>query len=188
MGRKSREKWERRERQETAEDVGQAKASQQTADPERAGRIRELKEQLSRLSGGDFESGSYSSCQDDVEEAHLQDVLAFESVGSGPSLFEGLEEHGVALPRPEQLDEEQSHEKILEIMEGLSRQGVFLIGIDNFTGRELYSKLFNETLWEGCYIKKKHPGSMTFMDVSHGISRSEIRRFLESMRATSAVH
>ncbi len=182
MGRKSREKWERRQGRGAATDMGLGAGSRQTADPGQADRIRGLEEQLSRLSDGDFE-GSYSpSCSDDVREAHLQDILAFESVGSAPSLFEGLEEHGLELPRPEQLDEEQSADKVLEIMDALSRQRVFLIGTDHLTARELYSKLFNQTLWEGCYIKRKHPDSMTMMDVSGGF-RSKMKRLLGGMLA-----
>jgi|GEM_PF-837933 len=188
MGRKSREKQERRQRQAAGQNGGQSAASRRAADSDRGERVRELEGQLSRLADGDYESWGSPTCPDDLREAHLQDVLAFESVESGTSLFEGLQEHGLELPRPEQLDEEESADKVLEIVNALAGLGVFLIGFEHLTACELYSTLFNETLWEGCYIKRKHPGSITMIDVSHGIPRSGIRRWLKSMCAASAVH
>jgi hypothetical protein len=154
MEKKSREKRERRE-------------GGTTTDQERLERIGEIERELNRLADGEYTSGKVSpnlSLED--RQNYLENILAFESVGSGPSLFEGLEANGVRLPRPEQLSDRQCIRKVTKIMKGLSKIGVFLMGFEHLNPRELYTTLFHQTLWEGCYVKRRHPGSVTFIDVS----------------------
>lgn len=124
----------------------------------------------------------------EIWESNLEDVLAFESVGSGISLFEGLQEHGLDLPQPEKLDDRQSAEKVAEVLYALVALGIFLVGFDDLSPREFYSTLWNDTLWEGCYVEKRNPGALTIIDVSHMMSRSEILQTLEDMQKTASVH
>ena len=56
------------------------------------------------------------------------------------------------------------------------------------SAREFYSTLYHQTLWEGCYVKKRHPGAMTIIDVSHRLSRSDIVQRLEDMKESESVH
>ncbi|MBZ5495756.1 MAG: hypothetical protein LAP85_05090 [Acidobacteriia bacterium] len=79
----------------------------------------------------------------------MEDILAFESVGSGTSLFEGLQERGLDLPLPEKLDEQQSAEKATEVLHALACLRVYLIGFENMTAREFYSTLWNQNTQEG---------------------------------------
>ncbi len=88
----------------------------------------------------------------------------------------------MSLPPPESLDEGQSIREIDEIM-----LRIFLIGFENMTPREFYSTLWIETLWEGCYMKKRNRGAATFMDVSHSLSHSEIRKCLDDLVKYSCV-
>ncbi len=162
--------------------------SANAVDPKQIRRIEKLREELNTLSDGESIFKTSPACPPDMLETGLEDILAFESVGSGISLFEGLQAHGLELPRPDKLSEVQSQKKVMEVIKALADLQIFLIGIDDMSGRELYSTLFAQTLWEGCYVKKRHPGALTLIDVSHKMTRSEIQNYLEDMMKTGVVH
>jgi hypothetical protein len=150
-------------------------------------RIEELEQELNRLADGDAESWNSESFPAETRESDLEDILAFESVGTGTSLFEGLQEHGVTLPAPEKLDDQQCADKAREVLHALARLRVFLFGFDDLTAREFYSTLWSQTLWEGCYVEKRNPGAITLIDVSHKMPRSEMLRCLEELKRASCV-
>jgi hypothetical protein len=157
-------------------------------DQQSAGRAKELEEELNRLADGDAVFWSSENCPGELWESNLEDVLAFESVGTGTSVFEGLQQHGVILPAPERLDEQECAEKATEVLHALARQRIFLFGFDDMTAREFYSTLWNQTLWEGCYVEKRNPGAITLIDVSHKMLRSEMLQFLEELKRAGSVH
>jgi len=151
-------------------------------------RVKKLKEELKTLSSGDVVFRTSPVLSEDVEAEVLEDILAFESVGQGISMFEGLQKKGLELPHPDKLTEFQSQRKALEVLKELTEIGVFCIGFDGMSGRRLYRTLYHQTLWEGCYIKRRHPGAITLIDVSHKIPRSEMAWFLEGMMARDTIH
>jgi hypothetical protein len=173
MGRKSREHRERREEKERGSE---------------SDRAQQLEEELTRLADGDAFFWASKDCPVDLRESNLEDILAFESVGSGTSLFLGLQEHGMDLPNPEELNEQQSVAKVQEVLHALLELQIILVGFDDMSARKLYSTLWNETLWEGCYVKKRHPGAMTVIDVSHRIPHSEILKALGEIARSSQTH
>ena len=179
MGRQSREHRERRERRE--------KAAAQTTNQDQKGRIFSLEQELKSLCE-DAVSWSSGNLPPDIQQTNLEDVIAFESVGSGTSLFDGLQAKGVELPPPDRLDEDQSARKVNEVLHALSRIRVFLIGHDHMSAREFYRTLWHQTLWEGCYVEKRVPGALTIIDVSHQIPRSAWLEYLESMKSVGTVH
>ncbi|NLT65510.1 MAG: hypothetical protein GXX84_02795 [Acidobacteria bacterium] len=170
MGRQAREHRERRKR-----------------DHQQNSRINELEEEIKRLAGG----SAIISCSDDlppdIRQSHLEDILKFESIGSGPSLFEGLQQNGVELPHPDNLDDDQAFDRVMEIMQALEEVQVVLIGFDHMTPRQVYSTLWHETLWEGCYVKKRNPEAFTIIDVSHRTSQSEIQKFFRRIAKAVAL-
>jgi hypothetical protein len=173
MDRKSRERRERREEKESGS---------------KSDRAKQLEEKLTRLADGDAFFWTSKDCPPDLCESNLEDILAFESVGSGTSLFLGLQEHGMDLPNPEELNEQQSAAKVQEVLNALLELQIILVGFDGMSAHKLYSTLWNETLWEGCYVKKRHPGAMTVIDVSHRIPRSEILKVLGEIARSSQTH
>lgn len=184
MGRNSRLRKERREgRRKDAMNRGRVG---QSAKQTQANRIRELEDRLREVSDGEFEA--FGDAPPEIREPHLEDVLAFESVGSGISLFQGLEAHGVNLPPPDELDEQESAKKILEVMHALTDQHVILVGYEQMAPREFYSTLWNETLWEGCYIERREPNGLTFIDVSHSMSKADWRRFMEEQHKSDTTN
>jgi hypothetical protein len=122
-----------------------------------------------------------------MKESDLEDILAFESVGSGPSLFEGLERHGLRLPPPDELNERQIIDKVREVANALLELQIALVGFEAMSPRELYSTLWNQTLWEGCYFKKRNPGALTVIDVSRQMSPAEIESFLEAVMGRATI-
>ncbi len=186
MGRQSREHREKRER--LFRERFKFSAEDGRAGQKPAGRAGDIDKELKRLSDGDAVFWTSPSCPADVRESNLEDVLAFESVGSGTSMFDGLEEHGIKLPRPEELDERQSAEKSVEVLHALADLRIFLIGFENMNPRELYTRLWHETLWEGCYVEKRNPGAVTIIDVSHALPRSEILKRMEELIRASTIH
>jgi hypothetical protein len=154
----------------------------------KSNRSQELQKELMDRVDGDAVFSDPPSLSLEDQESNLEDILAFESIGSGPSLFEGLKVHGMELPFPDKLDEQQSSRKVMEILKALAELRVFLIGFEEMTARELYSTLWNQTLWEGCYVKKRNPDAMTLIDVSHKMMRSDMLQFLESMTKANSVH
>ncbi len=165
MGRKSREHRERRE-----------------------SRAALLEKELRRLKDGDVVLWNSSDCPAELKEKNLEDIIAFESVESGTSLFQGLVEHGIDLPRPEALDEEQSAKKDRQVISALEELQIYLVGFEHMSACEFYRTLWNETLWEGCYVKKRIPGALTLIDVSHSMPRSEVMNIREEAMKASSVH
>jgi hypothetical protein len=157
-------------------------------DPKQISRIEKLQEELNALSGGESIFKVSPECPPDLLESGLEDIVAFESVGSGTSLFEGLQTHGINLPRPDKLNEMESAKKVMEVLNALAELQIFLIGFDSMSARELYSTLYSQTLWEGCYVKKRHPGALTLIDVSHKMKRSEIQKYLDEMMKAGTIH
>jgi hypothetical protein len=168
----------------TKQPMGEGRVEGRTADPER---VRALEEELRRMCGGDADCWTAHDCPEDLWEAHLEDVLAFENVGVGLSLFEGLEMHGLKLPRPETLNEKQSRKKVFEIMQALLGLQVMLAGFEHLSGRQLYRTLFEDTLWDGCYVKKKRPELVTIIDMSRTPRRTEQRLRMIAMAKARTV-
>jgi hypothetical protein len=157
-------------------------------DPEQADRIKKLQENLRDLADGDASFNPSPLCPADLQEINLEDILAFESVGTGISLFEGMQIHGMDLPPPEKLNEIQSRRKVMEVLQALAELQIFLVGFDGMSSREFYRTLWEQTLWEGCYVRKRLPGAITLIDVSHKMMRSEMLQFLDALMKGSAVH
>lgn len=166
MGLKSREKKEQRERENL---------------------IAELENRLRDMAGGQADF-CMQNLPPEVRQAALEDILAFESVEDGISLFDGLQEHGLALPRPDELDEEQSAQKVMAVLNELLHLRILLVGFEEMTAREFYSTLWNQTLWEGCHMKKRNPGAFTIIDVSHRLTRDELLQSLEDLTRACTVH
>lgn len=149
--------------------------------------IARLEDELRRVTDGEAVFWISDDCPEEVKRSYLEDVIAFESVESGTSLFEGLEENGLKLPPPDRLDERQSAEKVMEIFEALAGLRIFLVGFEEMTAGELYRRLWHETLWEACYVKKRDPRALTIIDVSRTISRADLLDWIGQLRKSSAV-
>jgi hypothetical protein len=151
-------------------------------------RPAQLEDELRQLQDGDAFFRTSQGFPSALRESYLEDILAFESIESGISLFDGLQQHGIELPHPEALDEEQSTSKAEQVVHALLDLQIILLGYEHMSARQFYWTLWNQTLWEGCYVQKKTPGALTIIDVSHSIPKSEIMAILEEVVKAGSVH
>jgi hypothetical protein len=73
------------------------------------------------------------------------------------SLFSVLSQNGHVLLSPEELDEEQLHSKLWEVIHGLADCGVFLHHTDHLSDRELYEFLWCDALLERVKLVSDNP-------------------------------
>ena len=137
--------------------------------------IEKLKKRVSRLCGG--EDGVFISpdCPQEIASNFLENVLAFEEAEERP-LFDVLIEDGFSLPAPKDLCDQEIREKLWEVIYAMSRRGYFLYHTDHLSDRELYLRLWEDTLKEptaiipeksltSCHIDLVGDGSSEQMEV-----------------------
>jgi hypothetical protein len=92
---------------------------------------------------------------DDPEDDYLDSLLAFDNAES-KALFDALIEAGVALPRPQELDDTQITGKLWEVIHAMAGLGAFLHSTDHLSDRELYADLWREALREPGILLPDH--------------------------------
>src|SRR5262245_46182176 len=95
-------------------------------------RIENLKRRIREATGEEPVFGTLSHCPPDIEEAFLQNVLNFETTEE-QSLFSALENAGIALPNPDDLDDAQTNVKLREVIHALANLGVYLQYTDHLS-------------------------------------------------------
>jgi hypothetical protein len=88
-----------------------------------------------------------SAAEDDDYKAFARKMSLFDE-GPTTTNFQQLIEKGVALPRPDEIADADVRTKLWEVLSGLSELRVYLDHTDHLSERELYAKLWNETLRE----------------------------------------
>jgi len=91
-----------------------------------------------------FESEEMSQ---DLKEQFWEHVVAFEEAEWVTS-FELLEQGGMELPAPDELEDSQLTAKLWEVIRGLAMLRMFLYNTDHLSDRELYEELWHEVLRE----------------------------------------
>ncbi len=117
------------------------------AEDDREKRIEDLKHRAEQLSGGQMEVGSLDDCPEEVEEAFWKHVVDYEEA-TWTTHFQQLENAGVSLPPPDSLKDDELTEKLWEIIEKLALLHVFIELTDHLSDRELYVRLWTESLRE----------------------------------------
>lgn len=96
-------------------------------------------------------------------------LLLFQNVAILPNparynlLFETLENAGVELPHPDSVDDEQLSKVLWRLIHSLSLLRVFLHNTDYLSDRELYMRLWHESLREEGYT----PPEPEVLDIYH---------------------
>ena len=119
-------------------------------------RIEELRRRIREISGGARTLGAEEGCPPDIEEEFLRNVLEFETAEER-SLFSALTEQGYVLLSPDELDEEQIHQKLWEVIRALADWGVSLYHTDHLSDRELYEYLWCDALLERVKLAPNNP-------------------------------
>ena len=117
------------------------------ADIDREIRIEKMKRQLDEISGGTMISGSFGPAPLRMEEAFLEQALAYE-LAEFDTNFNRLIQRGVALPPAAELDEVALSAKLAEVIRELGAMRCFLHDTDHLSDRELYEWLWSSGLRE----------------------------------------
>ena len=99
---------------------------------------------------------SLESMPADMEEEFLRQVLEYENA-EPTTLFRLLENSGLDIPPPDQLDDDAVTIKLKEIVERMATLGAYLLHTDHLTDRELYVYLFADGLREEAVLFPKKP-------------------------------
>jgi hypothetical protein len=110
-------------------------------------RINELREAAREAAGGEMTSWESPDAPPDIHEQFWQNVLDYERAESTTHFIQ-LEADGVVLPAPEELDDQQLAAKLWEVIHALARRSCFLSTTNHWSDRELYERLWHDTLRE----------------------------------------
>jgi hypothetical protein len=110
-------------------------------------RINELREAAQETAGGEMHVYENPDAPPEISEQFWANVLQYEQAEETCHFLQ-LEQDGVDLPPPEELDDEQLTAKLWEVIGVLAKRNVFLSQTDHWSDRELYERLWHDTLRE----------------------------------------
>jgi hypothetical protein len=117
------------------------------AEIDRQIRIEKMKKELDQITGGETRNGGFGPIPSALEEAFLEQALAFERAELDTD-FNRLVRRGVALVPPAELDDSALNAKLWEIIHDLAETRCFLYDTDHLNDRELYEWLWSTGLRE----------------------------------------
>ena len=141
-------------------------------------RIEALKRTAAALSDGQMKSHVSPDCSPHIQEQFWQQVIAVESaVEEQP--FDVLVRSGMTLPPPEALDEDQVTVKLWEVIHGMAFIGMYLFFTDHLSGRDLYARLWSDTLREPTALQPEDRGCAWHVDLIGGGSEEDVELYLK---------
>jgi len=149
-----------------------------TPDVDQQIRINELRETAREVAGGEMTEWESPDCPPDLAETFWGNVLDYDSAPQ-TCHFKQLEEIGIALPAPEELDDASLSAKLWEIIRGLTKLNVFLSQTDHLSDPELYEHLWHESLREITADLPPHSGWTCHLDILGGCSEEDIQLHLK---------
>jgi len=144
-------------------------------EPDQEERIARLRQQLEKLGGSAM---SLESMPADMEEEFLRQVLEYETA-EPISLFRLLENTGVEIPPPDQLDDQLLTVKLKEIVESMAALGAYLLHTNHLTDRELYNYLYVDGLREEAVLFPENPSYAYMIDLTGSGSEEDNQIFLK---------
>ena len=110
-------------------------------------RINELKAEAEELTGGQMTSFESGDAPPEVLEQFWRNVVEIEK-GEWTTARRQLEEDGVTLPPPDQVDDRDLGPKLRELLERLAERRTYVFHTDHLSDRELYEELWRDSLNE----------------------------------------
>lgn len=144
-------------------------------EPDQEQRIAKLRQELEKLGGSPV---SLDSMPPDMEEEFLRQVLEYESA-EPISLFRLLENSGLEIPAPDELDDTTLPGKLKEIIERMASMGAYLLHTDHLTDRELYHYLYSDGLREEAVLFPENPSYAYMIDLTGSGSESDNETYLK---------
>lgn len=128
---------------------------------DQAQRVERMREEVKKL-GGIFSTEIEMPA--DLEEAFLRHILEYEQARP-ISLIQILENAGMTMPVPDDLDETEMTAKLWEIIERLSSLGAYLSNTNHLSDRELYEYLYRDGLREEAILFPEDPSYVYMLDI-----------------------
>ena len=144
-------------------------------EPSQEERIAKLRAEVEKLGGNTM---SLESMPADMEEEFLRHVLEYEQA-EPISVFRLLENSGVQLPLPDDLDEQTLAPKLKEIVERMAALGAYLLHTDHLSDRALYEYLFHDGLREEAVLFPENPSYAYMIDLTGSGSQEDNQIFLK---------
>ncbi|HEX2270434.1 MAG TPA: hypothetical protein VHH35_12895 [Pyrinomonadaceae bacterium] len=144
-------------------------------EPDQEQRIAKLRQELEKLGGSPV---SLESMPADMEEEFLRQVLEYESA-EPISLFRLLENSGLEIPAPDQLDDATLPGKLKEIVERMASMGAYLLHTNHLTDRELYHYLYADGLREEAVLFPENPSYAYMIDLTGSGSETDNQTYLK---------
>src|SRR5262245_7861986 len=110
-------------------------------------RIEDLERKVNELAGGRMSSWKSDELTPEIHEEFLRNIIEYETA-PWTTHQQQLQEAGIELPSPEDLDDEQLKAKLWEVIEVLAKLRVFLQCTNHLSDRELYAELWGDLLLE----------------------------------------
>ena len=144
-------------------------------EPDQEERIAKLRQELEKLGGSAI---SLESMPADMEEEFLRQVLEYETAAP-MSLFRLLENSGLEIPPPDQLDEASLTVKLKEIVERMASLGAYVLHTNHLTDRELYCYLYVDGLREEAVLFPENPSYAYMIDLTGSGSDADNQTYLK---------
>jgi len=138
-------------------------------------RIAKLRKQLEELGGS---ATTLESMPADMEEEFLRHVLEYETAEQ-ISLFRLLENAGLEIPAPEQLDDTTLAAKLQEIIQRMASLGAYLLHTNHLSDRALYEYLYHEELREEAVLFPENPSYAYMIDLTGSGSDKDNQTYLK---------
>jgi hypothetical protein len=122
-----------------------AQPPDEEAEIDREIRIEKMKRELDEIAGGKVHSGNFGPVPSKLEEAFLEQALAYERAEFDTN-FNRLVQRGVAMPPATELDDAAVSEKLWEVVRELGEMRCFLHDTNHLGDRELYDWLWTSGL------------------------------------------
>lgn len=110
-------------------------------------RINNLRNQIEDITGEELVMGKADDLPPDLEEEFLAHVLAMEEHGDAIP-FEVLENEGVPLPSPDELDDAAVNDALWKLIHACAKHRLFFYHSDHLSDREFYTYLWSDGLRE----------------------------------------
>ena len=138
-------------------------------------RIAKLREELEKLGGSTM---SLEAMPADMEEEFLRHVLEYETA-EPISLLRLLENSGLEVPPPDQLDDESLTSKLKEIVGRMASLGAYLLHTNHLSERALYEYLYDDGLREEAVLFPENPSYAYMIDLTGSGSEEDNQIYLK---------